>query len=361
MVVETKKIETAEIEQLYARFTARKILFILLGIAILVVLALVSLSLGAAHLGIGEVFRALVARVLPFIGVESSQLADVVIWHLRLPRALMGIIAGMGFAVSGAAMQGVLRNPLASPFTIGISSAAAFGASLAIITGVSVVGGGQYLVIANAFFFALVATFAVYGIARIRGTSPETLILAGIAIMYLFSAATSLLHYGATEEELQVVIHWLFGSLARTSWNSLLIVFIVLVACQLLLLKYSWDLNAMAGGDETATSLGVNASRVRIVCMALASLITATIICFTGIIGFVCLVAPHLTRMVIGSDHRFLLPCSCVVGALLLLGADTVGRTIVQPAEIPVGIMTALIGVPFFLYLMLARRRQYWR
>lgn len=359
MVVKAEKIEAAEIEQLYARFTARKVLYITLGIVILAVLALVSLSVGAAHLGVGEVFRALVARVLPFTGVESSQLADTVVWHLRLPRVVIGIIAGMGFGIAGATMQGVMRNPLVSPYTTGVSSAAAFGASLAIIGGVGVVSG-SYLIIGNAFLFAMAATFAVYGIARIRGISPETLVLAGIAVMYLFSAATSFLHYGANEEELQTVIHWLFGSLAGVGWTHVLVILIALLVCLGFLLKYSWDLNAMAGGEETATSLGVNTSRVRIVGMTLASLITATIIGFTGIIGFIGLVAPHITRMVIGADHRFLLPCSCVVGALLLLGADTVARTIIQPIEIPVGIMTAFIGVPFFLYLLLTRRRQYW-
>ena len=359
MVVKAQKIEAAEIEQLYARFTARKVLFILLGIGVLAVLVLVSLSLGAAHLGIGEVFRALVARILPFTGMESSQLADTVVWHLRLPRVVIGIIAGMGFGIAGTAMQGVMRNPLVSPYTIGVSSAAAFGASLAIIGGVGV-ASGSYLIIGNAFLFAMIATFAVYGIARIRGISPETLVLAGIAVMYLFSAATSFLHYGATQEELQTVIHWLFGSLAGVVWSNILVVFIALLVCLGFLLKYSWDLNAMAGGEETATSLGVNTSRVRIVCMTLASLITATIIGFTGIIGFIGLIAPHVTRMIIGADHRFLLPYSCVIGALLLMGADTVGRIILQPLEIPVGIMTAFIGVPFFLYLMLTRRRQYW-
>jgi len=359
MEAQAREIKAVEIEQLYARFTARKVLFILLGIVILVVLALVSLSVGAAHLGIDEVFRALVARILPFTGMESSQLADTVVWHLRLPRVVIGIIAGMGFGIAGTAMQGVMRNPLVSPYTIGVSSAAAFGASLAIIGGVGV-ASGSYLIIGNAFLFAMAATFAVYGIARIRGITPETLVLAGIAVMYLFSAATSFLHYGATEEKLQTVIHWLFGSLAGVVWSNILVVFIALLVCLGFLLKYSWDLNAMAGGEETATSLGVNTSRVRIICMTLASLITATIIGFTGIIGFIGLIAPHVTRMIIGADHRFLLPYSCVVGPILLLSADTVARTVLQPIEIPVGIMTAFIGVPFFLYLMLTRRRQYW-
>ena len=359
MGVEAKKIEAAEIEQLYTKFTARKVLFVLLSIAILALLALLSLSLGAAHLGVNEVFCALVARVLPFTGMESSQLADTVVWHLRLPRIVIAIVAGMGFGIAGAVMQGVMRNPLVSPYTTGISSAAAFGASLAIIAGVGV-ASGTHLVIANAFIFAIAATFMVYGIARMRGITSETLVLTGIAVMYLFSAATSFLHYGATEEKLQAVIHWLFGSLAGVSWTGILIVFLVLLVCLALLIRYSWDMNAMAAGEETATSLGVNTSRVRIMCMILASLITATIIGFTGIIGFIGLIAPHVTRMMIGADHRFLLPFSCIVGALLLLGADTVARTIFQPLEIPVGIMTAFIGVPFFLYLMLTKRRQYW-
>lgn len=357
--VETKLIEAAEIEQKYAKFTVRKLLFILISIAILIALALISLSMGAAHLAIYEVFGALVARILPFTGMESNQLADTIVWHLRLPRVVIGIVAGMGFGIAGAAMQGVMRNPLVSPYTTGVSSAAAFGASLAIISGIGL-AKGSYLIIGNAFLFAMAATFAVYGIARIRRVTAETLVLAGIAVMYLSSAATSFLHYGATEEELQTVIHWLFGSLTGVGWTEILMVFAVLLVCLGFLLKYSWDLNAMAGGDETAISLGINTTRVRIVCMTLASLITATIIGFTGIIGFIGLIAPHITRMVIGADHRFLLPYSCVIGALLLLGADTVARTILQPLEIPVGIMTAFVGVPFFLYLMLTRRRQYW-
>lgn len=138
-------------------------------------------------------------------------------------------------------------------------------------------------------------------------------------------------------------------------------VFIVLAVCFPFLFKYSWDLNALAAGDDTATSLGVNTRRVRVVSMALATLITAVIVCFTGIIGFICLVAPHITRMIIGADHRFLLPCSCIVGTLLLLASDTVGRTIIQPAEIPVGIVTAFMGVPMFVYLLLTRRRECWQ
>lgn len=356
-----QKINEAGIKDLYSKYTTRKVLFIVIGIIMLFVLSLIALTAGAAQIRISETISSIIGRILPFTGMGNNTFVDVVIWDLRLPRVVIGIIAGAIFAISGATMQGVMRNPLVSPYTIGVSSGASFGATLAIILGVGLFGAGTYVIIANAFVFSLAATFFVYGIARVRGISSETLLLAGIAVMYLFSAMTSFLQYGATEEKLLAVVHWLFGNLAVVTWDNILIVSIVFLICLPLLIKYSWDLNALASGDETATSLGVNVNRVRIICMVLASLITSTTICFTGIIGFVCLVAPHLTRMIIGGDHRFLLPCSCVIGSLLLLGADTIGRTIIQPTEIPVGIMTAFIGIPFFLYLLLTRRKQYWQ
>lgn len=339
----------------------RKTLFPLTGLLILILFGIIAASWGSASITAGDVFDAILAKIMPFTGIEASRLADTIVWSLRLPRIAMAAVAGAGLAVSGAAMQGILRNPLVSPFTIGISSGAGFGASLAIVMGVGVVESGQYLIIGNAFFFAILSACLVYGVARLRGVSPETLILGGIALMYLFSASTSMLQYVATEHQLQGVIFWLFGSLASATWGNLAVVSIVFCICLPLLMKYSWDLNALATGDEVALSLGINANRVRMIIMILASLMTATIICFTGIIGFVCLVAPHITRMIIGSDHRFLIPFASIVGAILLLAADTVGRTILAPAELPVGIVTAFIGVPMFLYLLIIKRRQYFQ
>ena len=353
--------EVVEAKEAYSKLTARKALFILGGLGCLVALVLVATSLGPADLGVGNVAQAIAARIFPFLDLEVSSKVDAIVWDIRLPRIVLGVIAGAGLAISGAAMQGIMRNPLVSPFTIGISSAAGFGASVAIILGAGMVGSEKYVVITNAFVFALLAALLVYGLARVKGMRPETLILAGIALMYFFSAATSLLQYIATQEELHAIVHWLFGSLTGASWENIWVVSIIFGCCVPFLIKYSWDLNAMIAGDEVATSLGVNTSRVRTVCMALAALITAGIICFTGIIGFVCLVAPHITRMIIGADHRFLLPCSCILGGFLLLGADTIGRTAFQPATIPVGIVTSFIGVPFFLYLILRTRREYFQ
>lgn len=355
------RTETVEAKEVYAKLTARKVLFILVGLGGLAALVLVSTSLGSAELGVSSVASAIAARIFPFLNLEVSSKVDVIVWDIRLPRIVLGIVAGAGLAISGAAMQGIMRNPLVSPFTVGISSAAGFGASVAIIFGAGMVGGGKYLIITNAFVFALLAAFLVYSLARIRGMRPETLILAGIALMYFFSAATSLLQYIATQEKLHAVVHWLFGSLTGASWENILVVSIIFFGCLPFLIKYSWDLNALVAGDDVATTLGVNTRRVRTVCMALATLITAGIICFTGIIGFVCLVAPHITRMIIGADHRFLLPCSCILGGLLLLGADTIGRTAFQPTTIPVGIVISIIGVPFFVYLLLRTRKEYFQ
>ena len=355
------RVETVEAKEVYTKLTARKMLFILVGIGGLAALVLVSTSLGSADLGVGGVASAIAARIFPFLNLEVSSKVDVIVWDIRLPRIVLGIVAGAGLAISGAAMQGIMRNPLVSPFTVGISSAAGFGASVAIILGAGMVGTQKYLIITNAFVFALLAAFLVYSLARIRGMRPETLILSGIALMYFFSAATSLLQYIATQEKLHAVIHWLFGSLTGASWENILVVSIIFACCLPFLIKYSWDLNALVAGDDVATTLGVNTRRVRTVCMALVTLITAGIICFTGIIGFVCLVAPHITRMIIGADHRFLLPCSCILGGLLLLGADTIGRTAFQPTTIPVGIVISVIGVPFFVYLLLRTRKEYFQ
>lgn len=353
------KIEALRKAERASRY--KKILFPIIGLFFLAVLGVFAASVGAASLTVSDVLKAVAARTLPFMEVEVSLLADTVVWNLRLPRIGMAIVAGAGFAVSGAAMQGILRNPLVSPFTIGISAGAGLGASLAIVLGWGVAGYGPYLIMGNAFLFALLAACLVYGVAHLRGATPETLILAGIALMYLLSASTSMLQFIATEQQLQGVVFWLFGSLSAAGWANLSIVTLVFLACFPFLIKYAWDINALTSGDEVAASLGVNAARVRMAVMALSTLITSTIICFTGIIGFVCLVAPHITRMLIGSDHRFLIPFAPIVGSMMLLAADTLGRTLLAPVELPVGIVTAYIGVPMFLYLLMTRRRQYFQ
>ncbi len=348
---------TEDIGEQYTRFIGRKIIFIFSLIALTVLLVGVATTLGVLHISVLEVYSAILHPLFPS-HFQVSELTTRVVWHIRLPRILMGILAGMGLGIAGAAMQVVLKNPLASPYTLGIASAAGFGAALAILLGQGFFG--NYLVAGNAFIFALLSSAIIVGIAKHRGATPEVMILAGIAMMYLFSACTTLMEYFADPDAVKEVVFWMVGSLGRSGWDKLTILFFVLVIGIPILLLMSWDFNLMGAGDETAMSLGVNVGRVRTMAMVMASLIVASIVCFTGTIGFIGLVGPHITRMVIGGDNRFVLPGSALIGGLLLAGADVVAQHIVPPVIIPIGVMTAFMGVPLFFYLIMRRKREYW-
>jgi iron complex transport system permease protein len=353
-----------EIKKLYDKSKTRRVLAIISLFIVILVAIVVSVSLGAASPRFTEAMQAIFSRIFPFLGIDPGPtLTQYIIIDVRLPRIVMAIIAGVGLAASGATMQGVLRNPLVSSYILGISAAAGFGAALAIVFGVGVLAVyGEYLVIVNAFVFSMLAMLLVYGIARLRGVSTETVILAGVAIGFLFSALLSLIQYIAPEHEaLRAVVFWLMGGLSAASWESILIVTPIIAITLILMITQAWNINILSMGEEVATSLGVNPKRILAVTMVLETLATATIIAFTGVIGFVCLISPHIARMLIGSDHRFLIPCSALIGAILLLCSDTVARLILQPAELPVGVVTSMLGVPFFLYILVSKRRQSWR
>jgi len=339
-------VTRSEVKEEYGKFVGRKIFFISFFIALTVLLCGISISLGPLRFSVVEVYATILDRYFPSL-FEVPELAPIVVWNIRMPRVAMGILAGAGLAIAGAEMQGILRNPLASPFTLGISAGAGLGAALAIITGVGFVGGGLLLV-GNAFLFALIPSFIIVGLS------------AGIAMTYIFSAVSSLLHYFSDAEALKDVIVWLMGDLGKATWSNVHTVTIVLLVCIPLLLWKSWDLNVMGAGDETAKSLGVNVERTRIGGMMLASFITAVIICFTGMIGFIGLVAPHITRMCIGGDNRFVLPASALFGAAFLVAADILAREVVAPVIIPVGIITSFVGGPLFLYLIIRKKKEYW-
>ncbi|TDA64032.1 MAG: iron ABC transporter permease [Clostridia bacterium] len=351
------------VEEIYASTTFRKAL-LLVGLVILLAAAgLVAATAGAAQVGAGDVWRVVAGKFLPAYRGTAGELARTVVVDLRLPRILLAVITGMSLAGAGAAMQGVLHNPLVDPYILGLSSGAAFGAALAIVLGAGflapVYGSvGPYLVITNAFVFGILAMWLVYGIARLRGTAPETLILGGVAIGYLFSAGVALLKYVSENEALKELVVWLMGGLWGATWEAVRLLFPLVLASQAVLLYYAWDVNALLAGEEVAGSLGVNVRRVRLLYLGAASMAAAATVAFTGIIGFVGLVAPHICRLLIGNDYRFLIPCSSLLGAALLLVADTGARTIMAPTEIPVGVITSLIGVPFFLGLLLKRRSQ---
>lgn len=353
----------AEIKQNYKKGKKRKILALLIFIAAIIVSVIVSVSLGSSTLGFKEAMTTISAKLFPFLNLDpGSKLAQMIILDVRLPRIVLALIAGAGLAVSGATMQGVLRNPLVSSYILGISAAAGFGASLAIVFGIGVLTSySGYMIIVNAFIFSLIAMIIVYGVARVKSMAKETVILMGVAVSSLFSALLSLVQYfGPDSSAVRQVVYWMMGGLGGANWTSNLIVFSIVLVASILMMQQSWNINVLSLGEDVAISLGVNAKRALGTTLILSALATSAIIAFTGVIGFVCLIAPHIARMLIGSDHRFLIPCSALVGACLLLCSDTVGRLILSPTEIPVGVITSMIGAPFFIYILLTKRRKSW-
>jgi len=345
-----------QIPEEYRRYVGRKVVFLIVLTVLLAAALVVAVSLGAAHVPIPAVVKSL-------LGMETSRQTEVIVWNIRLPQALASMLAGAGLAVAGAAMQSILRNPLGSPFTLGISHAAAFGAALSVI----LLGGGimtsntvgavqitnPWLTTFSAFAFSILAAAAIVGVARLRGATPEVMVLTGVALGAFFTAGTMFLQFFADDVQLAAMVFWTFGDTARASWREIGYMAAATLAVSLFFFANSWNYNAIDAGDETAKGLGVRVEWVRTYGMMLASVLTAVIISFLGIIGFIGLVVPHMVRRIIGSDHRFLLPASCIGGALLLLVADTGARLLLAPHVLPVSILTAFMGAPVFLWLII--------
>ena len=293
------------------------------------------------------------AKILFNIESGTSLQSDIV-WKLRLPRVLMAIVGGVGLATAGALMQGCLGNPLVSPLTLGVASGAALGAALAIVYGFTIVTFGAFAIAANAFLFSLVVVFIIIQLGRYRSVSSESYILVGIAITFIAGAIVSTMQYFATDAQLSQLAHWSFGSLSRPDMVVVLAIGTTVLTLLPTAMRWSWDLNALSmGGDDFAISTGVNPSLIRRNILILSALMTSVIIAFTGMIGFVGLAAPHMSRLIIGNDYRKLLPCSAIFGAFLMVTADTIGRTLFAPIVIPVGIMLAIVGGPVFMYLLI--------
>jgi iron complex transport system permease protein len=294
-------------------------------------------------------------------------LGSVVIWNIRLPRILSALLVGGILGVSGTVMQTVLRNPLASPFTLGISSGAAFGAAMAIVflgsgqlqrTGITgVVIHHPYVVPLFAFIFSLMAVGMILTLVKLRNVTPTAMILAGVAMSSFFQASTMLIQLFSEDVKVAAVVFWTFGDVGRTNWTEIAILGIGFLIIFSLFLSMRWQFNAMLSGDETAKSLGIDPEKLRLRSMVLASLLTSLSVSFAGIIAFIGLMAPHLVRLLIGGDHRHLIPYSVLMGSLLLLLSDTLGRTILSPTLIPVGIITSFVGVPMLLYLLIKGQR----
>jgi iron complex transport system permease protein len=331
---------------------------------VLVVSVVLSLSLGAAHLDPARVALALLSR-LPGMaeldpGLSSGQ--ETIIFDLRLPRLVLALVVGAALSVAGVVMQAFFQNPMAAPSIIGISAGASFGATVAVVTGVGVGIAGMGAVPVAAFTGALLTTALVYVLSRRGGRTPVgVLLLTGVAMGALMSALAALVlvtGHDPGRRDLDQVVYWMLGSVAGKTWTHLLAVLPYVAIAGGLTWLFGRDLNVLTLGDETAWYLGLNVEQVRLILLALSSLLTAAAVAVSGVIGFIGLVVPHLMRILAGPDHRTLLPASAVAGAALLVLADVVARTMAAPTEIPVGIITSLLGAPFFLYL-LHRRREY--
>lgn len=339
----------------YRALSLRRILTIgALGAALFLSLA-VDLATGPANYSLGVVLQAL------FMPESVDEQTYVIIWHIRMPVALMAITVGAALSIAGAQMQTILANPLASPFTLGISAAASFGAALALVLGVAIIPTFvDYVIPLNAFLMSMLAALFIHFFSRLRGVTVETIVLLGIALVFTFNALLALLQYLASEQALAAVVFWTMGSLVKATWSKVLITAAVVLICVPLFARQAWALTALRLGDEKAASLGVNVGRLRLETMITVSVLAAIPVSFVGTIGFIGLVGPHIARMLVGEDQRFFLPASILAGALMLSATSVLSKVIVPGAILPIGVITALVGVPFFFSLILASRRRSW-
>ncbi len=339
----------------YRRLARRRVLVLASGGALLTGSALVDIATGPAMLPLGTVIATLLGVAAPDPATEA------ILWTIRLPVACMAVVVGAALGLSGAVMQTVLNNPLASSYTLGISAGAGFGAALAIAAGSTLPLVGAYAVPACAFAFAGATCLVILAIGRGRGMTPETMVLAGIGLLFLFQALQSLLQFLVSPETLQAIVFWLFGSLLKSSWPRVAAVAGTVAVALPLVLADAWRLTALKLGDDRAQGLGVDLAALRRRLFLLVSALTAIAVAFVGTIGFIGLVAPHVARAMVGEDHRFLLPMSALSGAVLLSAASIASKSLSPGAVFPIGIVTALIGVPFYFLLVLRARREYWR
>ncbi len=341
----------------FRKGTLRKLVFIVGCIVAAFIAAGIAMNIGDFHIDFFETYAIIWAHLT---GNIYNETADWILFQWRLPRICCDIMAGVGLAAAGVVMQSILRNPLADPYTTGISSGAAFGATLAMALGLSLTTSG-FAVVVNAFFFALIPTAVILAVSKLKSASPATMIMTGIAIMYMFNATSTLIRLYTDPDTQAAIFAWTVGTTDVREWSHvfMMTIFVIagVLACQLMARR----LNVIATGDESARSIGVNAERLRVVALLVVSLLAAGIVSFTGLIGFVGLVCPHIARLIVGSDNRYLLPASAAFGAVLLLVADIIGHVVVYGHSIQVGVITAFLGAPLLLYLIIKQGKEAWR
>ena len=344
-------LSTAE----YNRYIGKKWLALFTLAAVLFGVSVLCVSVGSSGLSVLEILKALSGNG----GAQSK----TIVWNVRMPRIAAGIAVGVALAMTGCIMQNVLRNPLASASTLGVSQGASFGAAFAIVylgAGIQVNSGSSsaitftnpFMITICAFLGGIVTTAAILALSRFSRVTPSAMILAGVAISSLFTGATALIQYFADDVMIATVVYWTFGSLGRAGWREIGLIFSLGSVAFLYFIFNRWNYNAMESGTHTAKSLGVPVNSLILASMVVCSLISSVSVAFVGCINFVGLIAPHIVRRFVGNDHRFLIPCSALMGAALMLAADAASRTLAAPAVLPVGALTSFLGAPLFLYMV---------
>ncbi|MHA6788690.1 FecCD family ABC transporter permease [Pseudomonas bijieensis] len=337
-----------------AQVWRKRLILVGLG-ALLLFSVLLDLALGPASYGLDEVLGAL------FAPESAAPQVRVVMWDIRLPVALMAVAVGAALSLAGAQMQTILNNPLASPFTLGISAAASFGAALGLAFGVALVPViAQYMVPLNAFVMAMLSALLIHVLSLRRGMTSETIVLLGIALVFTFNALLALVQFFATEQAVAAVVFWTMGSLTKATWPKLGVICLVILVTLPIFARRAWAMTALRLGDEKAASFGINVRKLRLQTLIMVSLLASFPVAFVGTIGFIGLVGPHIARMLIGEDQRFFLPASLLTGALILSASSVVSKTLIPGAIFPIGVVTSLIGVPFFISLILGGKKQSW-
>lgn len=339
----------------YHRLVVRR-LAVLTGLTVILALSVaVDISLGPARYSLSDVIHTL------FAPGHSELQMRVVVWDIRMPMALLAVTVGASLSLAGAQMQTILANPLASPFTLGLSAAASFGAALAMVLGVALFPGAVSLMVPiNAFGMAMAASLLIFGLSTLRGVTIETIVLFGIALVFAFNAALALLQYFASEQALSAVVFWTMGSLTKATWSKVAVTALILSICTPLFARRAWALTAIRLGETRAAAMGVPVKQLRLEALSLVSLLAAVPVSFVGTIGFIGIVGPHVARLLLGEDQRFFLPGAMLSGALILSATSVLSKAILPGAVLPIGIITALVGVPFFMILIMTKGRKSW-
>ena len=345
--------DVEDVAKAYLHGQRQRILFLLMASVMTACGAILAMGFGSSE---NLSMRSTLGILFGFQSAEGLQREILV--NLRLPRVLIALVGGAALAMAGTMMQGALGNPLVSPLTLGVASGAGLGAALAIVLDVTIFGLAEFAILGNAFIFAMLVVAIIVKLGDMSTVTSESYILVGIAITFIAGAIIQTMTYFATDAEISQLTHWSFGSLSRPNLAQAVLIGMTILAFMPFGIVAAWDLNTLAvGGDDFAASTGVDPRKTRRFILILSATMTAVVIAFTGIIGFLGLVAPHISRILVGNDYRVLIPTSAVMGAAVLLVADTIGRTLFAPVVLPVGIMLSILGGPFFLYLLMLRRK----